>query len=66
MLDVTKDIIKTYHETSILKVHLDNNVLESNNYYIVKFYVKGNDRYYKSYYKDRTHRFYFGLPPNPG
>jgi hypothetical protein len=65
-IDVTNDVIKTYYQTSILKVHLDNKIIEANNYYNVTFYVKGNSRYYKSMQATKSIRIFFGIPPTPG
>jgi hypothetical protein len=65
-MDIAKDIIKPYYKTNALKVHLDNNIIEQNTNYIFKFYVQGLAKYYKDFYKERVHKFYFGIPPKPG
>ena len=65
-IDITEDVIKSYYNTSLLKVHLDRNVLEPNNYYKIIFFVKGNDTFYRGMYQERVHRVLLGLPPKPG
>lgn len=65
-IDVTADIIKPYYQTSTLKMHLDNNIIEPNNYYTITFEVKGDTRYYTGMNSNLTSRIFFGIPPKAG
>ena len=42
-IDIAQDAAKPYANTDVLRVHLDNNIIEPNNYYNITFYVKGSD-----------------------
>ncbi|CDW84379.1 neurohypophysial n-terminal domain containing protein [Stylonychia lemnae] len=65
-LDITNDAIKTYYQTNLTKVHIDNNIIKANNIYQVIFYVKGNDTYYKDMYIEVNNGLYIGTPPRNG
>lgn len=66
LVDITNDVVKTYYNTDITKVHMDNNVLEPNNYYNLTFYVQGNDAYYKGMLASQFNEIYIGIPPKNG
>jgi hypothetical protein len=42
-VDLARDAAKPYFSTDITRVHIDNNIIEPNNYYNITFYVKGFD-----------------------
>ena len=42
-VNLAGDAAKPYYGTDITRVHLDNNIIEPNNYYNITFFVKGND-----------------------
>lgn len=65
-LDVSDDAVKNYANYNGLKVHLDNNVIESNNNYNITFYVKGNDTYYKGMLVSYFIEIYVGIPSMNG
>ncbi|CDW75719.1 neurohypophysial n-terminal domain containing protein [Stylonychia lemnae] len=65
-LDITYDVIKTYYQTDLTRVHLDSNVLQANNYYTLTFFVKGNDTFYKDLYVTLSHEIYVGIQPRSG
>eukprot|EP00347_Sterkiella_histriomuscorum_P014233 403361664 len=65
-VDITNDAFKTYYQTDIRKVHLDNNIVQANNYYIISFYVRGLDQFYKGMYSEMKTTIYLGTPPKNG
>ena len=65
-MDISSDVIKTYYNTSMLKVHLDVNVLEVDNWYFVTFYVEGLTQYYVRMVSSKTVKIYFGGLPRSG
>jgi hypothetical protein len=65
-LDVSYDAYKPYWGKDLTKVHIDNNIVQKNNYYRVKFLVFGFDKYYTGMTAELTHRIYLGEPPLPG
>ncbi len=65
-MDISGDVIKTYYNTPLFKVHLDKNILQSNNYYRTTFWVHGSEAKYSNMWGNKTIRFYIGVPPSPG
>ena len=65
-VDLAKDAAKPYFDTDVTRVHLDNNILEPNNYYNITFYVKGNDAYYNGMRASMYNIIYIGIPPKNG
>jgi hypothetical protein len=65
-MDIAKDATKPYANTDILRVHLDNNIIEPNNYYNITFYVKGNDSFYSGMFGVMYNVIYIGIPPKSG
>jgi hypothetical protein len=65
-MDLSQDAVKTYYGGSLLKVHLDVNVVLPNYNYIITFYVTGNPKLYNNFYGSMTHVIYIGLSPKPG
>lgn len=66
-VDVSLDIVRTYATIpDKLKVHLDNKVVEENNYYNISLIVSGLDKYYKGLLTSESIRIYIGLPPKNG
>ena len=47
-------------------MHLDNNIIEPNNYYNITFYVKGYERYYNGMIGSMFNVIYIGIPPKGG
>lgn len=48
------------------RVHLDNNIIEPNNYYNITFYVKGYERFYNGMIGSMFNVIYIGIPPKGG
>ena len=48
------------------RVHLDNNIIEPNNYYNITFFVKGNERFYNGMIGSMFNVIYIGIPPKGG
>jgi hypothetical protein len=65
-MDIAKDATKPYANTDILRVHLDNNIIEPNNYYNITFYVKGNDTVYNGMAGVMFNVIYIGIAPKGG
>lgn len=65
-VDIAKDATKTYAGTDILRVHLDNNIIEPNNYFNITFYVQGNGTYYNGMIGSMFNVIYIGIPPKGG
>ena len=66
LVDISIDAVKPYYQTDIRKMHLDNNVIQPNNYYNITFFVKGDSTYYKGLYSELTHNIYVGMVPKNG
>jgi len=49
-----------------LKVHLDNNIIQPNNYYNITFYVKGDASVYNGMLGSLFNVIYIGIPPKGG
>lgn len=47
-------------------MHLDNNIIEPNNYYNITFFVKGNDTFYNGMLGVMFNVIYIGIPPKGG
>lgn len=65
-LDIAKDATKPYAGEDITRVHLDNNIIEPNNYYNITFYVKGDDSVYNGMIGSIFNVIYIGIPPKGG
>lgn len=65
-VDIAKDATKRYANQDILRVHIDNNIIEPNNYYNITFYVKGNDTVYNGMAGAMFNVIYIGIPPKNG
>jgi hypothetical protein len=64
--DISVDVIKTYYNTSILRVHLDNNILQPNYKYNISFYVQGNNSLYYNMQSILSSIIYIGTSPKNG
>ncbi len=65
-VNLAGDAAKPYHGTDVTRVHLDNNIIEPNNYYNITFYVKGNDQFYNGMIGSMFNVIYIGIPPKNG
>jgi len=65
-IDLAKDATKPYFGTDITRVHLDNNILEPNNYYNITFFVKGKNTFYNGMLGSMYNVIYIGIPPKNG
>jgi hypothetical protein len=65
-MDLSLDAYKTYYGGSLLKVHLDKNVILPNYNYEITFFVQGYDKYYNGFYDSITHVIYVGVAPKSG
>jgi REJ domain len=65
-VDLAGDAAKPYYGTDITRVHIDNNIIEPNNYYNITFYVKGSDKYYNGMLGSMYNVIYIGIPPKNG
>lgn len=65
-VDLAKDAAKPYFGTEITRVHLDNNIIEPNNYYNITFYVSGLNTYYNGMLGSMFNVIYIGIPPKNG
>ena len=65
-IDLSLDAVKNYANYNGLKIHFDNNVIQSNNNYNVTFYIKGNSTYYNGFYISEYIEMYVGIPPKNG
>jgi hypothetical protein len=65
-VDLARDAAKPYFNTDITRVHIDNNIIEPNNYYNITFYVKGFDSYYNGMIGTLYNVIYIGIPPKSG
>ncbi len=65
-VNLAKDAAKPYFNTDITRVHLDNNILEPNNYFNITFFVKGNDTFYNGMIGSMFNVIYIGIPPKNG
>jgi len=65
-MDISKDATKRYANEDVTRVHLDNNIIEPNNYYNITFYVKGDDTVYYGMIGSMFNVIYIGIPPKGG
>lgn len=65
-INIAKDATKRYAGEDILRVHLDNNIIEPNNYYNITFYVKGDETVYNGMLGVMFNVIYIGIPPKGG
>lgn len=65
-VDIAKDATKSYAGEDILRVHLDNNIIEPNNYYNITFYIKGNNTVYNGMTGSMYNMIYIGIAPKGG
>ena len=65
-INVAGDAAKRYANTDLLRVHLDNNIIEPNNYYNITFYVKGDESVYNGMIGSMFNVIYIGIPPKNG
>lgn len=65
-VDLAADAAKLYSDGDIRRVHLDNNIIEPNNYYNITFFVKGNPRYYNGMIGSMFNVIYIGTPARGG
>jgi len=65
-VDLAGDAAKPYYQTAMTRVHLDNNIIEPNNYYNITFFVKGNERFYNGMIGSMFNVIYIGIPPKGG
>ncbi len=65
-VDLAMDAAKRYFGTDITRVHLDNNIIEPNNYYNITFFVKGLNTYYYGMLGSMYNVIYIGIPPKNG
>jgi hypothetical protein len=63
---LAKDAAKPYFGTDITRVHLDNNIIEPNNYYNITFFVKGLNAFYNGMLGSMFNVIYIGIPPKNG
>ena len=62
-VNIAGDAAKPYYGTDITRVHLDNNIIQPNNYYNITFYVKGSNSYYNGMLGSMFNVIYIGIPP---
>jgi len=65
-MNLASDAAKTYANTDVTRVHLDNNILNPNNYYNITFYVQGNETFYNGMLGYTFNVIYIGIPPKGG
>ena len=65
-LDITIDGLRHFYETDIRKMHVDNNVLEINNYYDLTFTITALNTDVKFFYASKTIQIYIGVAPENG
>eukprot|EP00347_Sterkiella_histriomuscorum_P014884 403359155 len=65
-IDITNDVVKTYYQRGIKNIHLDINVLQSNQFYDISFFVQGNNASYNGMYVVKTNNIYIGINPKNG
>jgi hypothetical protein len=65
-VNIAGDAAKPYFGTDITRVHLDNNIIQPNNYYNITFYVKGSNTFYNGMLGSMYNVIYIGIPPRRG
>jgi len=65
-IDIAESAVKPYYNTPIYRGHLDYNVIDSNNYYNITFYVKGKDTFYRGMLGYLFIIIYIGTGPTQG
>jgi hypothetical protein len=65
-MNLATDAAKEYANTDITRVHLDNNIINPNNYYNITFYVQGGNTYYNGMLGYSFNVIYIGIPPKGG
>jgi hypothetical protein len=65
-VNLAGDAAKPYSDGDLRRVHIDNNIIQSNKYYNITFFVRGNPLYYSGMLGSTFIVIYIGIAPKNG